>query len=123
MKKEIGNELRNIKRVFVYNKALDIMQKKKPWTQMYHPKTLFLVYAVYCINKRFGFAKQRQITDFMKSFARSIGPNDLQVAFNTGLLDRDKSLGVYSYRCTPKGLEYLRTMELYIKITRIDKKM
>lgn len=120
-RKVTGSELRNLKRVFVFNHALITMYKKKPWTQAYKIKHLFMLYAVYQLTRVYGFVKQRQITDFLSALNRTGVIGDLKVMCNTGIIRRDRTLGVYSYQVTPRGLELLKEIEYHIKYTRVDK--
>jgi hypothetical protein len=120
-RKITGSELRNLKRVFVFNHAVITMHKKKPWTQTYQNKIIFMLYTVYQLSKVYGFVKQRQVMDFAAALNRTASPGDLKVMCNTGLVRRDRTLGVYSYQVTTKGMELLKEIEYHIKYTRIDK--
>jgi hypothetical protein len=120
-RKVTGSELRNLKRVFVFNHAVIIMHKKKPWTQTYQNKIIFMLYGVYQLGKVNGYVKQGQIMKFLAALNRTGSPGDLKMMCNTGLIRRDRTLGVYSYQVTPKGMELLKEIEYHIKYTRIDK--
>lgn len=120
-RKETGKELRNLKRVFVFNHAVSTMHKKKPWTQAYPNKIIFLLYAVYQMGKVYGYVKQSQVLRFLVKMNRMAITHDLKIMCNTGILKRDKTLGVYSYQVTPKGMELLKEIEWHIKYTRVDK--
>lgn len=120
-RKVTGSELRNLKRVFVFNHAVLIMHKKKPWTQMYQNKIIFMLYGIYQLGRVYGFVKQRQILELLSALNRTGSTGDLKAMVNCGLINRNRDLGIYSYQVTPKGLELLKEIEYHIKYTRIDK--